>query len=259
MKQMQHGLRQRGSAAVKVVAAVAAVVVIGVGVWYLTSDVFKTKVDAGFTQATKWTPENIAADPVNYLNYVEAETTKAQQSLKASRIAVAQNRSKLETMKGEAENKIKVGEKAVKDLLDSYKTAVASKSFPINWNGKTLEQEKAQQQALALNKEVTNQKTLLAKVDGGLKKLDAQEGKISEAEANAQSQLAEIKANRELLKVQALTDDLKDKLVSMQSAVAATVGAASDTSSVMSLDQLAAESATAVDNTAFEKLLQGSN
>ncbi len=259
MKQMQHGLRQRGSAAVKVVAAVAAVVVIGVGVWYFTSEVFKTKVDAGFTQATKWTPENIAKDPVNYLNYVEAQTTQAQQQLKASRIAVAQNRGNLESMKGEASNKIKIGEKAVKDLLDNYKSAVANKAFPITWNGKTLEQEKAQQQALALNKEVTIQKTLLAKVEGGLKKLDAQESKIGEAEANAQSQLAEIKANRELLKVQALTDDLKDKLVSMQSAVAATVGAASDTSSVMSLDQLAAESATAVDNTAFEKLLQGSN
>ena len=252
-------MQQRGSAAVKAIVAVAVVVVIGVGVWYFTSDVFRTKVDSGFTQATKWTPENIAADPVNYLNYVEAETTKAQQSLKASRIAVAQNRGKLETMKGEASNKISVGEKAVKDLLDNYKTAVANKSFPITWNGKTLDEEKTKNQALALNKEVTIQKTLLAKVDGGLKKLDAQESKISEAESNAQSQLAEIKANRELLKVQSLTDDLKDKLVSMQSAVAATVGAASDTSSVMSLDQLAAESETAVDNTAFEKLLQGSN
>jgi hypothetical protein len=259
MNRMQRRMRATGSAAVKAIVAVAVVVVVGAGVWYFTSDVFKTKVDAGFTQATKWTPENIAKDPVNYLNFVEGETTKAQQSLKASRIAVAQNRAKLETMKGEASNKIKIGEKAVKDLLESYKSAVAKNAFPINWNGKSLEQEKAQQQALALNKEVTIQKTLLAKVEGGLKKLDAQESKIGEAEANAQSQLAEIQANRELLKVQSLTDDLKDKLVSMQSAVAATVGAASDTSSVMSLDQLAAESATAVDTTAFDKLLQGSN
>ncbi len=256
MKRMQ---RTTGSAAVKAVVAVAVVVLIGAGVWYFTSDVFRTKVDAGFSQATKWTPENIAKDPQNYLNYVEAETTKAQQALKASRIAVAQNRGKLETMKGEAQNKIKAGEKAVKELVDAYKAADTAKAFPISWNGRTLEKEKAQQQVVAFDKEVKIQKNLLNKVDGGLKKLDAQESKIAEAEGNAQSQIAEIKANRELLKVQALTDDLKDKLVSMQSAVAATVGAASDTSSVMSLDQLAAESETAVDTAAFDKILQGTN
>lgn len=252
MKQVQR----KGSAAVKAVVAVAAVVVIGVGVWYFTSDVFRTKVDSGFTQATKWTPENIAKDPVNYLNYVEAETTNAQQSLKASRIAVAQNRAKLESMKGEAEAKIKAGEKAVKELVEVYKKGEADKAFPVTWNGKSLEKDKVMQQTITFDKQVKIQKNLLGKVDGGLKKLDAQETKIAEAEGNAQSQLAEIKANRELLKVQALTDDIKDKLVSMQSAVAATVGAATDTSSgVMSLDQLAAESEAAVDTSAFDKIL----
>jgi hypothetical protein len=250
-------VQRKGSAAVKAVAAVAAVAVIGLAVWYFTSDVFKTKVDAGFTQATKWTPENIAADPVNYLNYVETQTTQAQQQLKASRIAVAQNRAKLESMKGEAEAKIKTGEKAVKELIEVYKKGEADKSFPVTWNGKALEKEKVMQQTVTFDKQVKIQKNLLNKVDGGLKKLDVQESKIAEAEGNAQSQLAEIRANRELLKVQALTDDIKDKLVSMQSAVAATVGAATDTSSgVMSLDQLAAESEATVDTSAFDKILE---
>lgn len=253
MKRMQR----TGSAAVIAIVVVAALVIVGLGVWYFTSDVFRTKVDSGFTQATTWTPENIAKDPVNYLNYVEAETTKAQQSLKASRIAVAQNRAKLESMKGEADAKIKTGEKAVKELIDVYKKAEADKAFPVTWRGTSLEKEKVMQQTVTFDKQVKIQKNLLSKVEGGLKKLDAQESKIAEAEGNAQSQLAEIKANRELLKVQALTDDIKDKLVSMQSAVAATVGAATDTSSgVMSLDQLTAESEATVDTSAFDKILQ---
>lgn len=249
----------RGSAAITGIIVLVVLILIGAGIWYFTSDVFRTKVDAGFTQATKWTPENIAKDPHNYLNYVEAETVKAQQSLKASRIAVAQNRAKLENIKSESTAKINAGEKAVKELVTAYKTASTTNAFPISWNGRTLEKEKVQQQVVALDKEVKIQKNLLAKVENGLKKLDAQESKITEAEANAQSQLAEIRANRELLKVQTLTDDLKDKLVSMQSAVAATIGAASDTSSVVSLDQLTAESEAAVDTSAFDKILQSTN
>lgn len=249
----------RGSAAVTGIIILVVLILIGAGIWYFTSDVFRTKVDAGFTQATKWTPENIAKDPHNYLNYVEAETVKAQQSLKASRIAVAQNRAKLESIKSESTAKINAGEKAVKELVTAYKTASTTNAFPISWNGRTLEKEKVQQQVVALDKEVKIQKNLLAKVENGLKKLDAQENKITEAEANAQSQLAEIRANRELLKVQTLTDDLKDKLVSMQSAVAATIGAASDTGSVVSLDQLTAESEAAVDTSAFDKILQSTN
>jgi hypothetical protein len=250
----------RGSAAVKGMIALGVLILIGAAVWYFVSDIFRTKVDAGFTQATKWTPENIAKDPQNYLNYVEAETIKAQQSLKASRIAIAQNRSKLESIKSEASAKINTGEKAIKELVSAYKTASVSNAFPISWNGRNLEKEKVQQQVVALDKEVKIQKNLLAKVENGLKKLDAQESKISEAEANAQSQLSEIRANRELLKVQTLTDDLKDKLVSMQSAVAATIGAASDTSSVISLDQLTVESeSSSVDTSAFDKILQSTN
>lgn len=247
---------QTASTTVKAVIALAIVVVVAVGAWYFTSDTFRTKVDASMKQATKWTPENIAKDPQNYLNYVENETIQAQDSLKASRIAVAQNRGKLETMRDDAKRKIAAGEKGLKQLLDSYKAAETGNSFPVTWNGRSMAKDQVQQQVVALDKEVKIQKNLQNKVEGGLKSLDVQVMKISEAEGNAQSQLAEIRANRELLKVQSLTTDLKDKLVSMQSAVAATVGAASDTSSVMSLDQLTASTETAVDTTAFDKILQ---
>ncbi|GIW77800.1 MAG: hypothetical protein KatS3mg104_2863 [Phycisphaerae bacterium] len=148
----------RGSAAVKGMIALGVLILIGAAVWYFVSDIFRTKVDAGFTQATKWTPENIAKDPQNYLNYVEAETIKAQQSLKASRIAIAQNRSKLESIKSEASAKINTGEKAIKELVSAYKTASVSNAFPISWNGRNLEKEKVQQQVVALDKEVKIQK-----------------------------------------------------------------------------------------------------
>jgi hypothetical protein len=77
-----------------VLIIVAAVVV--VGVMYFTSDVAKTRIDAAADQYAHWTPENIAKDPENYLRFCEAEATKVLQSLKASEIAVAQNRASLE-------------------------------------------------------------------------------------------------------------------------------------------------------------------
>jgi len=234
---------------------VLAVLVVGGGIWYFTSDVFKTKFDSNFNQMTTWTPENIAKDPQNYLNYVEAETTKALESLKASKIAVAQNRSKLESMRSDAKNAITVGEKAMAELLAQYKSAESNNAFPVSWNNQSLDKDRVKLQVVSLNKQVSTQKILLAKVEGGLKSLDAQVGKIDEADANAKSQLAEIRTNRELLKVQSLTTDLKDKLVSMQSAVAATVGAASENSGVVSLDQLTAESSQQVDSTEFDKIL----
>jgi hypothetical protein len=246
--------RRKGSTTAAVLG-VLGVLVVGGAIWYFASDPFHTRVNEAWKQGTQWTPEQIAKDPVNYLNFCEEETTKAMDKLKASRIAVAQNRASLESMQKDARNQVDVGKKAMLELLGSYKTADAANTWPVSWQGKTFDKDAVKVQVVALNKQVAAKEALLTKVDNGLKQLDAQVGKIGEAEANAQTQLAEIKANKELLKVQALSDDIKNKLVSMQSAVAATVNTASETSSTISLDQLAATSAQTADNTEFDKIL----
>jgi len=249
-------LRRKGGATGAVVA-ILAVLVVGGAIWYFVSDPFKTKVDAGWKQGTTWTPENIAADPQNYLNYVEGETTKALQSLQASKIAVAQNRAKLETMRDDAQKQVSTGTKAVAELIEKYKTAENGNVWPVSFNGQNYDKDKTKLTVVSLTKQVSTQQNLLTKVSAGITNLDNQVGKIAEAEATAKNQLAEIKANRELLKVQSLTTDLKDKLVSMNAAVAGVVGAASENTGVVSLEQLTAQSAATVDNAEFDKILAG--
>ncbi len=245
---------RRGSA-ISALIIVLVLLLVGASVWYFVSDPFRTKVDSKFKQASQWTPDNIARDPAGYLDYVETQTKDAQIKLKASKIAIAQNRGSLTKMSEEARNAVTVGRSAMSELLGAYKVADADNSFPITWQGKKMEKETIKNQVVTLNKQIAQKENLLAKVDSGLRNLDAQESKIAEAEGTAQTQLAEITANRELLKVQSLTDDLKDKLISMQAAVTATVNTASETGSTVSLDQLTAQSQTTVDNTEFDKIM----
>jgi len=247
-------LRRKG-AATSAIVGVLAVLVVGGAIWYFASDPFRTRVNDAVKQGTTWTPEQIAKDPVMYLNYCEEETTKALETLKASKIAVAQNRAKLETMRGDAQAQVTAGSTAVKDLLEKYKTADSSNVWPVSWNNLTLDKDKVKSTVVSYSKQVSIQQTLLNKCQSGLKSLDAQDSKIDQAQADAQTQLAEIKTNRELLKVQNLTNDLKDKLVTMQSAVRATVGAASENSGVPSLEDLKNQSTVQVDNTEFDKIL----
>ncbi len=251
--------RHKGSTTTALVAVLAVVVVGGVG-WYLASDVFRTKVDAGIRQGTTWTPENIAKDPVNYLNYVEAETSKALDSLKASRIAIAMSKADLTSKGAEAKNKVAVGKKAVNELLQVYKDADAANVWPASYNGQPHDKNWVQVNVVSLQKQVNQQQGLADQIDLAMSKLEAQTGKIDDAETKAREQLAEIGVNRETLKLQAITDDLSKKLASMQSVVQATAGiAAENKQQTISLDQLAAQSSKQVDNTEFDKILANSS
>jgi len=249
--------RHRGSTA-GVVVGVLVLALVGGGIWYFTSDTFRTRVDANMKQATKWTPENIAADPKNYLNYVEAETEKAVMSLKASKIAVAQNRAKLTQMRDDSQTQVSVGTKAVAELLEKYKAADAANVWPVSFNSQTMDKDKTKLTVVSLTKQVSAQKETLTKLQAGLQNLDNQDGKIDQAMASANDQLMQVKANRGLLEVNSLTTDLKDKLVSMNAAMTNVVGVASENTGVVSLSDLTAQSAAQVDSTEFDKILANS-
>jgi hypothetical protein len=235
---------------IAVVGILAVIVVIGI-IWYFVSDPFRTKVDAAADQMTKWTPENIAKDPVNYLNFCETKTKQAMLDLKADRISIEQNRAKLQDMKESAGAKVRVGEKILVDLKGTWEKDV----WPVSLEGQSREKDWVKTQVVSLFKQVETQRSILGKVEGGLKKLDAQVIKIDKAQGDAQAQLAEIAANRELLKVQKLTDELKDRLVSMKGALQGVVNTASERGGVISLDQIVAESAPVVDTSEFDKVL----
>ena len=113
-----------------IIGVIALVVVIGLGAYFF-SDVFRTKIDSNLDQMTKWTPENIAKDPVNYLNFCEKKIKEAAEQLNADRISIAQNKSKLTDMKDGAAAKVRTGEKILPELKAIYEKAEKDNAWPV--------------------------------------------------------------------------------------------------------------------------------
>jgi len=243
------------SGVAKVVVLVVVAAVAALGVYYFTSDVGRTRIQETHKQYAYWTPENIAKNPELYLAFCETEAEKALMSLKASEIAVAQNRATLQNTLSEATTKIGVGERALNELKGLYAAAEANAAWPLSWQGRSLDADNAKRQIVGLHKQVEAQKSLKGKVESGIRKLEAQVDRIQEGRAETQSQIAEIKTSREILKVQKLTDDLTTRLTSIKGVLQATIHTASETSGPMSLDQLAESSVGLVDESEFNAIM----
>ena len=245
--------QRSGQAKIIGIIVVAAIAVIAV--LYFTSDVAKTRINAAADQYAHWTPENIAKDPENYLRFCETEANKVLQSLKASEIAVAQNRASLETTLTESTGKIATGEKALTELKALFTQASTANQWPATWQGRSMDQDALKRQIVSLHKQVEGQKGLKSKVEQAVKKLDAQVTRIQEGRDQTQGQLAEIKTSREMLKVQKLTEDLTTKLASIKGVLQATISTASETSGPITLDQLSEQSVGTVDDSEFNKIM----
>ncbi len=247
--------KQSKSGVAKVLVLIVVAAVAGLGVYYFTSDVGRTRIQETHKQYAYWTPENIAKNPELYLAFCETEAEKALQSLKASEIAVAQNRATLQNTLTEAGNKINVGEKALNELKASFSAAEANGAWPVSWQGRSLDADQVKRQIVGLHKQVEAQKSLKGKVEAGIRKLEAQVERIQEGRAETQSQIAEIKTSREILKVQKLTEDLTTRLTSIKGVLQATIHTASETSGPMSLEQLAESSVGTVDESEFNAIM----
>lgn len=248
--------RHRGVSTGMIVGIVAVLAVVGVGA-YLLSSPFRTKTNEAYRQFSEWTPENIAKDPVNYLNFAEAQAKQALEKLKASEIAIAQKKATLEGMKADAQAKIDAGGKALDELKALYKQAAAEGSWPAPWRGEDRDEAWMKKQIVALHKDVQAKQQVLKTVTHGLGQLEAQQGKILEQRSTTQQQLAEIATNREMLKVQQITDDLKNQLVEMKGALQATVATVGSTSpdEILTTDALVATQPATVDDDEFAQIL----
>ncbi|MCY2928208.1 MAG: hypothetical protein NTV86_01695 [Planctomycetota bacterium] len=252
-------MRRRYGKTLSALVVVGAIVLVAFLAFYFWSDVFRTKLNTAARDFSEWTPDNIAKDPVNYLNFCEDQTTKAMTSLKASEIAIGQNRAKLVGMKEDAENKVGVGEKALGELKTIYLQSEEKATWPAEWRGETRDKDWVKRQIVALHNQCDGQKKLVSKIAVGVRQLDAQALKAQEGRAKAQEQLAEITTNREMLKVQKLTADLTERLVSMKGALQATLSTATEATGVISLEQLAREETVFTDSSAFDKIMGTSN
>ena len=157
---MQRWSSRSGS--VKVIVTVVVLLIVAGAIVYNTSDVWRTRMDAAAKQYAHWTPENIAKDPENYLNFCETEAQKALQGLKASEIAVAQNRASLQGTLASALEKVRLGEKALGELKTAFTAAEGAGQWPLAWQGRSLDVDAAKKQIVFFHKQVQSQQGLKA-------------------------------------------------------------------------------------------------
>lgn len=246
---------QRGLSAIGVVVIL---VVLAGGIFtalYFGTDVFRTRVDTAVRDFAKWTPENIAKRPVEYLNFCEEQTKQAAQKLKASDIGIRQKQASFESKKQECEKIVQTGQQSLSELKDAYKKAEADKKWPASWNTRSLTQDECKRQIMRTHAEVTGKQSMVSEYGKGVDQLKAQQSRVAEAMIQAEQQLAQININREKLKVQQITADLTNTLVEMKGMIGSVVSVADSGSGTVSLEEIAAQRETKIDDKEFEKIL----
>ena len=248
-------INERGAGMVTFVVGAGVLVVIGVVVLYMASDVFKTKADSAYRQFSEWTPENIAEDPLGYLDFCEAEAKRAVRKLKATRIEIAANRVSLKDSASEAAKLVRVGEKNIRELLVKHDIAEEGGGWPIEWQGAERDRKYVEAQLAALDRQIRGQEEIVKAAGNGLRSLDEQSTRVDELNAMAREQLSTIQVKRQMLKVQQISDTLREQLVRIGTVVRTTVAAADESASEpISLEELAAKEEPAVDPGAMDRI-----
>ena len=229
---------------VSTVLIVIILIIVAGGIVYMTSDVWSTRMNAAYDQYAHWTPENIAKDPVNYLNFIEKKAKEQIEKIDARRIAIAQKKVKLEEMHEKASAKSAKGEELLRELRVLHETAKATgeEAWPLTWQGQEFSKEKFVAQVKRIHSETVNNQAIADETAAGIKTLDAQSDKIAKAKSDAELQLSSIAANREMLEVKQITEDLSEQWVNMRGAlegVDTILGQSKD--NVRGIDEIAAQ------------------
>lgn len=232
------------------------VVLIGLSFSYTFSDVYKTKIDQKIDQFAHWTPQNIAKDPEAYLTFCEGKINQFLEELKASEIDVNQKYSQIRQMIDSATEKANTGVKMLAEFKEIYISAEKVNTWPAKWNGKNFSQDLAKRQIISLSKEVDNQKAMQVKCEDGIKRLDAQKLKIQDSQTKAHQQIAEIATNKQMIKIDKINEELTNKLVGIRGAVESMVGISTKTEGIITLNDLAKDQETKIDESEFKKIME---
>ena len=235
--------------------AVFCILILG-GLFYFGSDVYKTKADSALRNFSEWTPDTIAKYPLNYLDFCEKQTNEALVKLKSSEIAIAQKKSKLQSMRDETKELVDLGATALKELKELYKAASSKKDWPVTWRGNSLSEDLCKKQIVKINKEYVSKSAILAKYNSAVDQLSNQAAKVQESRDLAKEQIANVSTNREMLKIQEITSDLTTNLVAMKGVIETSVVAvAAEETGSLSISDLKAQGASVVSDDDFTKIM----
>jgi len=249
-----HRNRERGIGLVALILGIGLLVIVAIAAVYLSSDVFRTKADAAYRQFAKWTPENIAKDPLGYLDFCEAETKAAIEKLKATKIEIAQNRVALQDSQANAEKLVALGDKKIRELLLKYELAEETGQWPLEWSGQQLDKDAATRQLAKLDRDIKGQQEIAAAAAKGLVQLDKESVRVDQLAAKAREHLDTLNVKRQTVKIQQISDTLRDQLVSIGAMVRTTVEEADSPTEPISLEELAEREEPQVEEGVYERI-----
>ena len=205
-----------------------------------------------------WTPEAIQQHPEDYLTACERETKSALQKLQVSEISIAQQKTKLEDQRDELAEKLDFGAKDLEKLKAAYASVLAANAFPIQWEEYQLDKDQAETQIVKLDTEIKMYTQLLQRYRTGVSQLQLQNEKLYAARSQAQAQLTKIVVNRETLKINGITADLKEKMLEIKSInnLLELGGIETDKSKPAGLDDLSSHRRNGVDRAKLREIMK---
>lgn len=236
---------------------IVVVVLVAIGAWIYSTDRAGAKIRQKVESFAEWTPENISGDPEGYLYFCKEQTEQAITKLKASEIAISQNRAKLLGMKENADHKVRVGEEALGELKSLYAGAEEDGKWPASWRDQPRTRDWTQKQIVGLHKQVKQQDGLSEKCMAGIDRCDQQLEKAKRLQAEAGARLGEIRVSQQTLEIDQLSKGLEEQLVTMRSTLQSFVGKADNfgADAPLDLDEMAGAAGAAVDQGEFEAIM----
>jgi len=241
--------------------ALVCLAVAGLGGLYFFSDVFRSKIDRQITELTEWTTDNIAEDPLGYLQFCENETKDAKEGLISQERALDRKRTELLARRDQAQARIDAGDPALDQLVELYQGAQTSGEWPVQFNGSDLDEATVREQIIATNDQLISERGVLEACDARMGEIDGMLATVRESKRDADRTLQQIATNRDIIEIDELSEGTVEEFASLGRDVESvmTVRNAGTSPELFSLDDLVAEAEADVRDQEFESILTSRN
>lgn len=239
----------------RTVAIVLALVLVGIGIYYVMSDPFKAKVDEAISQTTEWTPENIADRPQDYIRWATTESQQVLESTKAREVAIAQLEGTWQARAEQLADASRVGQEALGELKQLYRDAEASGNWEVEWRNRTVSGENdLKRQIIALHNEIEQNEALHEQYQEGVQRLANMKEKVKDVRFKAQETIKNLQYALEEAKLEEADATFDEDLVAINSTLDVLRSESTEIGTV-DLDTLVKEEEATVDEAAFAEIM----
>lgn len=235
----------------KNVNVIIGVIVVGLGAAYMISDPVRAKVQHGFSEFAEWTPTRIEENREGYLQYLDTKTKDAIKKLRAEKIGNMQSLSRMKAKEADAVTKVGSAKEALEALKDLHRTGI----YPATWKTLSFADEgKLKSGVVSLGRDIQNWEKKLSAYGLAKSRLEKNDQKINASTQQAETLVAEIDTNLELIAIEEIGNDIDEILFDMGAAVAS-VDAVANQPATISVEGVSDVIESGEDNAFFQELM----